>query len=88
MGFDGSAAIESQEKKNSILSHPCDSALFTLSWRVAQFNHAGEALGWVAVLTKSQFVDRVISQDSFMSHYLMVLLVRTEPELLASKKRT
>lgn len=34
--------------------HACDSALFTLSWRVAPFDQAGEARGWVVVLTKSQ----------------------------------
>lgn len=64
MGIDGSAAIESQEeKKTSILYHPCDSALFSLSWRVALFDQAGEALGWVAVLTKSQYA--VCRQGNF-----------------------
>lgn len=54
MGFQGFAAIESHEKKPPFPHHACDSALFTLSWRVALFDQAGEALGWLAVLTKSQ----------------------------------
>lgn len=54
MGIQGFAAIESHEKNPSFLHHSCDSALFTLSWRVALFDQAGEALGWVVVLTKSQ----------------------------------
>lgn len=55
-GYSGSfSAMESHEKKPpSFPHHACDSALFTLSWRVAPFDQAGEALGWVVVLTKSQ----------------------------------
>lgn len=41
-------------EKKAFPHHACDFALFTLSWRVGLFDQAGEALGWMVVLTKSQ----------------------------------
>lgn len=53
-GYQGFVATESVE--NTVLPphHACDSALFTLSWRAAPFDQAGETLAWLVVLTKSQ----------------------------------
>lgn len=53
-GNQGFVATEPDE--NTVLPphHVCDSALFTLSWRAAPFDQAGETLGWLVVLTKSQ----------------------------------
>lgn len=54
-GFGGGICGEGIARTDpSFPHHACDSALFTLSWRVALFDQAGEARGWVVVLTKSQ----------------------------------
>lgn len=53
-GFGGICGEGIARTDPSFPHHACDSALFTLSWRVAPFDQAGEARGWVVVLTKSQ----------------------------------
>lgn len=67
----------------------CDLALFTLSWRAALFDQAGQALGRVLVLTKSQCA--VCRQGNFPGQLCVLTSAgndrRSAPESLEGRNR-